>query len=142
MIDYHSAARAIIFRRDQGLANSKEGFQQLIRYNDYLNDPVSKNTPTLSISSRGDLKNYCGGAYDAKMSSVSKAKGRNKTISIVSGPTYENDLPVFNWSNSEVCKNDPKFGLPEEPKFEWYEYQSEFYDEIIYHGKEYLNFLE
>lgn len=142
IIDYQSAARAIIFRRDQSEANNKEGFQKLIRYNDYLNDPASKKSPTLSISARGDLKSYCGGAYDAKMSSVRKAKGKNKTISIIAGPTYENDIPVFKWSDSEKCKNDPRYGLPEVAKFEWYDYHNEFYDEVVYENSEVMKFLE
>ena len=144
IIDYNTAARAIIFRRDHSKANSKESFQQLIRYNDYLNDPASKGIPTLSISARGDLKNYCGGAYDAKMSSVKNAKGKNKVISIVAGPSLGNNLPEFNWSNSEICKDDPKYGLPEQPKFDWFEYRNEFYDESIYQfdNPELMKFLE
>jgi hypothetical protein len=144
LIDYYTAARAIIFRRDHSKANSKEGFQQLIRYNDYLNDPASKGIPTLSISARGDLNNYCGGAYDAKMSSVSKAKGKNKVISIISGPTTGNNLPQFKWSDSDRCSNDPKYGLPDQPNFDWFEYHNEFYDEFLYRNEtqSLLKFLE
>jgi hypothetical protein len=73
---------------------------------------------------------------------VSKAKGKNKTITIIAGPTYENDLPVFKWSDSEICKNDPRFGLPEEAKFEWFDYHNEFYDEFIYENPKIMKFLE
>ncbi len=71
------------------------------------------------------------GAYDSKTSSVKDAKGKYKKINIIIGPTYD-QLPIFKWDESELCKDDPRLGLPEKYDFKWLQYQSEFYDEEIY----------
>jgi hypothetical protein len=138
--DYHTCARANIFRRDQGKVHSIDDFKKLIRYNDYQNDPLSLGNPSFAVASRIDLLNKCMGAYDAKASSVTLAKGRNKIINIVQGPTFDN-LPAFNWKNSEKCKYDPRFGLPDVFEFHWFQYKNQFVDELVYESEK-LEFIE
>ena len=53
-IDYQLAPRAKIFRRDNGKAETFDGFLGVMRYNDYKNDPYSS-SPWDAICSRGDL---------------------------------------------------------------------------------------
>lgn len=130
-LDYDNCARANIFRRDQGKVDSEESFKKLIRYNDYKNDELSLGRPSYTVSARSDLERECMGAYDAKTTSISKAKGKNKRINIIIGPTNE-QVPTFIWEESTTCKNDPRFGLPNKYDFGWYEYSNEFYDEEIY----------
>ena len=139
-LDYNTCARANIFRRDQGKAVSMKDFMKVIRYNDYLNDPLSMNNPSYAIACRADLKSNCMGAYDAKVSSVTMAKGRNKLINIIQGPSND-ELPAFNWKKSDACKLDPHFGLPDEYKYEWYQYKSEFVDELAYEDSS-LRFIQ
>jgi hypothetical protein len=125
LFNYSRNARANIFRRDQSTVTNEDKFKKLIRYNDYKNDAMSLKDPSNTISSRIDFDYSCMGAYDAKMSSVSKVKGKNKRISVIAGPTNEQQ-PNFKWDRSFVCKKDPRFGLSAEYKFEWFEYVSEF----------------
>jgi len=140
-LDYDTCARANIFRREQGNVNNQEKFKKLIRYNDYKNDPFSLGKPSYAISSRVDLDKQCMGAYDSKTSSVKDAVGKIKKVNIIIGPTNE-QVPTFKWNESEVCKDDPRFGLPEIYDFQWYQYKSEFYDEEIYKENENLIYLE
>lgn len=141
-LDYDTCARANIFRRDQGKVNNEEKFKKLIRQNDYKNDPLSLGKPSYAIASRIDLDRQCMGAYDSKTSSVKNAIGKFKKVNIIIGPTNE-QVPTFKWSDSEICKNEPRFGLPEQYDFKWYEYQSEFYDEEIYKDEiKTLSYLE
>ena len=134
-LDYDTCARANIFRRDQGKVNCEENFKKLIRQNDYKNDSLSLGKPSYAIASRVDLDKQCMGAYDSKTSSVKHAIGKYKKVNIIIGPTNE-QVATFKWEESVVCKNDPRFGLPEKYDFNWYEYQSEFYDEEIYKDDE------
>jgi hypothetical protein len=131
ILDYNTCARANILRRDQGNVSTMEDFKKLIRYNNYQKDPFSNMDPSLAIACRADLVRSCQGAYDAKVSSVSLAKGKYKTFNIIQGPTYDN-VPAFSWTNSESCKTDPHYGMPDEYKFEWYQYKNEFVDEVLY----------
>lgn len=138
-IDYNTCSRANIFRRDNHKAGTYESFKKMIRYNNYKNDPFSLDDAANSISSREDLNgNHCQGAYDAKMSSVSKAKGRFKTISIAGGPTHD-DLEGFNWSKSNPCRNQPRHGLPDNASFEWVDYHTQFTD---YEQKDTLKYIQ
>lgn len=54
---YQLAARAQIFRRNQSAISSEVEFQAMMRYNDYLNDPLSAGCAGLGIASRFDLVN-------------------------------------------------------------------------------------
>lgn len=50
------APRAQIFRRDAGTVTNLNTFKAIMRYNDYKNDPYSKNDPGNAICSRFDLE--------------------------------------------------------------------------------------
>jgi hypothetical protein len=126
---YDTCARANIFRRDQHTIKDEKTFKDVLRYNDYTKDELSLNDPANAISSRIDLrteKASCMGAYDGKMSSVTKAKGKKKRIEIIVGPTSVNGIPEFKWSNKGVCNDKPKEGLPDEYNFDWYTYENLF----------------
>jgi hypothetical protein len=141
-LDYNSCARANIFRRDQGNVNTIYDFMKMIRYNQFSSDPFSMGNPTLSIAARGDLdsnKNHCLGAYDGKVSSLSMAKGKDKFIYIIQGPSND-DQPVFSFKNSLKCKDDPSFGLDNEFKYGWWRYKNQFTDKLIYPDE--LEYLE
>ena len=70
--DYNMCSRAQIFRRNNTQVNDLESFKNLMRYNNYKEDPFSFNDPTLTISARGDLGEYsnCFGAFDCKVTNV------------------------------------------------------------------------
>lgn len=62
--------RANIFRRDQGSVTTLEDLEELMRYNDYENDPLSLGMPNFAISARFDLIPIVGteiGGVDAKV---------------------------------------------------------------------------
>ena len=54
-IDYKNCSRAKIFERDQKNIKTIEDFKHLLRYNDYKNDELSYNDPSLTIACRDDL---------------------------------------------------------------------------------------
>jgi hypothetical protein len=137
-IDYSTCSRANIFRRDHSKVNSIEDMQRLMRYNDYLNDPLSKVNSKMSIACRGDLsssmssdrhvqsKPNCHGATDAKISSLDLIKGKDKkTLYIIAGPTTDQQIP-FSYK-TKACSSDPKYiftGLPEIFDFKWIKYET------------------
>lgn len=132
-IDYSSCARANIFRRDQHKVNNLESYKKLLRYNDFLHDPFSKNNPALAIACRGDLdekKPNCRGATDAKVASIHDIKGKKqKKITIISGPTND-QLPSFDFLNAK-CMESGKYsfkGLPQYYNFTWIEYETTLFD--------------
>jgi hypothetical protein len=125
-VDYETCARANLFRRDQGKVIDDLTYKKIMRYNDYKNDPLSLYYPGNAIASRFDLSDdICMGAYDAKTTSVTEAKGKNKKVNLISGPTNDQQ-PNFKWGDSTICSNDPRIGLSEEFNFTWFEYTSEF----------------
>jgi hypothetical protein len=114
--------------------------EALIRYNQFLTDPVAKcsgcktPSPELAIASRLDLvpqgstfpfplsQGGCWGAIDGKFTTSSLFK-RGKSR-VISGPSTGGDgsLPPFSWSTSQQwCKGQPHAGTPEEFKFGWVE---------------------
>ena len=65
--DYNECSRAKIFKKMQSDIKSSEDFKTMLRYNDYENDELSYNDPTLTIACRYDLiSNECSGATDVK----------------------------------------------------------------------------
>jgi hypothetical protein len=132
-MDYNTAARANIFRRDQGTVKDLESLKKLMRLNDYKNDPLSKGRSDLAIASRADLSESdpdCESAIDTKIASIRDIKGkREKIINIISGPTYDQQ-PPFNTENTSCTKLAPYsfLGLPKEFKFEWTTYKTRFFE--------------
>mmetsp|Transcript_36111 Transcript_36111/g.93933 ORF Transcript_36111/g.93933 Transcript_36111/m.93933 type:complete len:509 (-) Transcript_36111:694-2220(-) len=74
---YQMAPRAKIFRRDSHLVSDLDGIKQILRSNDYKNDPFSEGNPANAICSRVDLDDSrpasqrLVGCYDTKVSSYS-----------------------------------------------------------------------
>ncbi|XP_059532653.1 putative phospholipase B-like 2 [Myotis daubentonii] len=113
---YDRNPRAQIFRRDQSLVHDVDSMIQLIRYNDFLHDPLSlckacrpQPNGENAISARSDL-NPANGSYpfqalqqrshggiDAKVTSMALAKALH--LVAVSGPTWD-QVPPFQWSTS------------------------------------------
>jgi hypothetical protein len=131
VLDYHTCARANIFRRDHSKVNDMQSYKKLMRYNDYKNDVFSKNNPTYAIASRKDLDEKtpdCRGATDAKVASIKDIKGRlNKKITIVSGPTAEQQIPFDTVESKCVNFYEGKYvfhGLPKVFNYDWIEYET------------------
>jgi hypothetical protein len=119
--------RANMIRRGNENVHSIADIQKLIRYNDFMHDPMSvcpgcanpDYSPYFAIASRGDLCPHNAntsfgtigptglispikafGAIDAKIFSYQRMRA-NFSALIVNGPTHEY-LPPFRWSTSEV----------------------------------------
>ncbi|KAL9652205.1 hypothetical protein ABK040_013974 [Willaertia magna] len=127
LMDYDTCSRATIFRRDQTKVSDIQSMKNLMRYNNYTKDPLSFGNPTFAIASREDLDktsfmkiyNLCGGATDAKLSSI--IYGNEGYLYVIAGPTYsENngDIPVFNFGNCHA-KQNTYYGLPYVWNFSW-----------------------
>ncbi|XP_004690760.1 PREDICTED: putative phospholipase B-like 2 [Condylura cristata] len=113
---YDGSPRAQIFRRNHSMVHDMESMLQLLRYNDFLHDPLSlckDCTPQPNgenaISARSDL-NPANGSYpfqalrqrshggiDTKVTSMALSKVMG--LLAVSGPTWD-QLPPFQWSTS------------------------------------------
>lgn len=113
---YHKSPRAQIFRRDHVKVHDVNSMMRLLRYNDYLHDPLSQcrlcqphPNAENAISARSDL-NPANGSYpfqalqqrshggiDAKVTNVSLARALGMLA--VSGPTWD-QVPPFRWSTS------------------------------------------
>uniref|UniRef100_A0A8C0PJ68 Phospholipase B-like n=2 Tax=Canis lupus familiaris TaxID=9615 RepID=A0A8C0PJ68_CANLF len=113
---YDGSPRARIFRRNQSLVHDLDSMLRLMRYNDFLHDPLSlckacspQANAENAISARSDL-NPANGSYpfqalhqrshggiDVKMTSMALAKAFH--IIAVSGPTWD-QVPPFQWSSS------------------------------------------
>ncbi len=83
----------------------------------------------LTISSRGDRKDYQGGGvFDAKAAKISDLKGKEKKIYLVSGPTFNEKIETFKWNESKICEGLSREGLSNEAKYDWIEYINKFQD--------------
>ena len=104
--DYSGCARENIFRRDESKVNDIKSFFDLLRYNDFKNDPLSKGDPGNVIAYRGDLdtSHSCFGATDLKFSSINDIK--NKKLYLINGPTKEQQ-EVFDWTTTDCIKSNP-----------------------------------
>ncbi len=74
---YDQCTRAKIFRRNETLVQTYDDMKNMLRFNDYLNDPLSGGNAALSISARYDLrssnpKTY--GGVDTKVTSFSRIR--------------------------------------------------------------------
>ncbi|XP_006908640.1 putative phospholipase B-like 2 [Pteropus alecto] len=113
---YDGSPRAQIFQRNQSLVRDVGSMMQLMRYNDFLHDPLSlckscspQPNGENAISARSDL-NPANGSYpfqalsqrshggiDVKVTSAALAKALR--FLAASGPTWD-QLPPFQWSTS------------------------------------------
>jgi len=95
---YDLAPRARIFRRDGNNANNLTSIAKLMRYNDYLNDPLSDGYPGWAIMSRFDLNvsdPQAFGGIDTKIADLSMLQAI--TADVRAGPTTDN-VPAFSWT--------------------------------------------
>ena len=110
-IDYSGCTRAKIFRKYQGGVNDINSYKKLMRFDDYINEPLAKNDPGNVIAERADLYNKtesttprCYGCTDLKFASINDVLGKkNKKIYLINGPPAETNNP-FDWNNT-VCVN-------------------------------------
>ncbi|XP_047616478.1 putative phospholipase B-like 2 isoform X1 [Phacochoerus africanus] len=113
---YNGSPRAQIFQRNQSLVHDLDSMIRLMRYNDFLHDPLSlckackpQANGENAISARSDL-NPANGSYpfqalqqrshggiDVKVTSMALA--RVFGLLAASGPTWD-QLPPFQWSTS------------------------------------------
>uniref|UniRef100_K9J1Z8 Phospholipase B-like n=1 Tax=Desmodus rotundus TaxID=9430 RepID=K9J1Z8_DESRO len=113
---YDRSPRAQIFQRNQSLVHDMASMIQLMRYNDFLHDPLSlckacdpQPNGENAISARSDL-NPANGSYpfqalqqrshggiDVKVTSRALAKALR--LVAASGPTWD-QVPPFQWSTS------------------------------------------
>ena len=129
---YELCPRATIFRRDAHTVSadgpSLASIKAILRYNDYLKDPLSKDfttgepNPMYAICSRGDLRTpgpSAGGCYDTKVTSHLHGFW-NRTASVVNGPTRggKSDLAPFSWSKAPFNAMS-HVGLPETYAFDF-----------------------
>lgn len=113
---YENCVRAQMFARDQAGVQSLESIENILRYNDYQNDPLAKNDPMNAISPRKDLeptKAKTFGGIDSKVSSYSLVQ--KNVAAGQSGPTHDQQ-PVFTWAN---WPNVIHPGMPETYDFPW-----------------------
>ena len=106
--DYSNCSRALIFKRDQSNIKSNKDFENMMRYNDYKNDNLSYDDPSLTIACRSDLVyEGCFGAIDVKYISVKEIKEGKRKVHIISGPTNLQQ-PTFSWKNTTCDKKSPE----------------------------------
>jgi hypothetical protein len=118
---YEKCSRALIFKRYQQFPKTLENFKNMMQYNDYLHDPISKKNPKMSISSRYDLQKSkddkrAFGGVDSKITSVNNITNNNIIVQAICGPTRSHDLPTFDWSGFEDTVH---IGLPPRFNFDW-----------------------
>lgn len=143
MFAYSTTPRALIFKRDQAKVVDLKTLYELMRYNDYKNDPLSacECTPPYtaenSIAARSDL-NPADGTYllpflGHRLHGATDYKGTNylmvKKLGMMAaaGPTAEQQ-PPFRWSTSD-WKDSSHIGMNDLMHFE--EMYVEFEDEKI-----------
>uniref|UniRef100_A0A914GPK4 Phospholipase B-like n=1 Tax=Globodera rostochiensis TaxID=31243 RepID=A0A914GPK4_GLORO len=124
---WKTCPRAKIFARDQHTVVDLDSLTKLMRYNDYTHDPYSRcnctppYTAEAAISARGDL-NPANGTYEMPgMGHANHAaldyKGtdykmfKKLQFRAWSGPTYD-DVPVFDWRDSDLAPTVKHFGQP------------------------------
>ncbi|KAM5192372.1 putative phospholipase B-like 2 [Mantella aurantiaca] len=130
---YSKTPRAQIFRRNHTLVSDLPSMMRLMRYNNFLNDPLSicsscnpKPNGENAISARSDL-NPANGTYpfgamrqrqhggtDMKVTSYEFAK--KHMMFAVNGPTFD-QVPPFQWSTSPFS-NLMHMGHPDLWKFD------------------------
>ena len=115
--NYSGCPRAEIFKRDAPAVETLEDMKHIMRYNDYLNDPLSRGNPAYAICSRVDLaegsNKHAFGCIDGKV--TFSAWLREGRAAIVSSPTHETLAP-FSW-NEFPTELHP--GQPELFNFSW-----------------------
>jgi len=112
---WESCPRANIFRRNESAVETVEDVKALMRYNNYLVDPIEDRNPFWAIASRGDLATSNPSPFGGLDSKVTSSKLRGNSIAQC-GPTHV-DLPPFSWASS--FNNWPHYGQPQTWNFDW-----------------------
>ncbi|XP_063216557.1 putative phospholipase B-like 2 [Bacillus rossius redtenbacheri] len=126
---YDHTPRALIFRRDHHKVANMSTMLDLMRYNNYLREPLSKcaceprHNAENTIACRSDL-NPANGTYpfpalghrshvatDSK--ATSRALAKDLRFVAVSGPPHGHGVPVFQWNTSDFRDDTPHLGQPE-----------------------------
>ncbi|XP_067861820.1 putative phospholipase B-like 2 [Heptranchias perlo] len=113
---YNKSPRALIFRRNQTLVTDMNSMIKLMRYNNFMYDPLSecqqcdpKSNGENSISARSDL-NPANGTYPFSALGLRSHGGTDMKVTsfelhntyrmiAVNGPTWD-EVPAFQWSKS------------------------------------------
>ena len=106
-------------------------YRNLLRYNDFQNDPLSKGDASNVIAYRGDLdtSNSCFGATDLKFTSINDIKTNGtKKVYLINGPTFDQQI-VFDWTNTTCKESNPirftTYGQVDRYNFDMVEYNVE-----------------
>ncbi|GFR04137.1 putative phospholipase B-like 2 [Trichonephila clavata] len=129
---YEKAPRALIFKRDHNKVEDITSMINLMRYNDFTHDPLSRcncsppYSAVSAIAARCDLNPVNGtypfpslgpdhdGATDMKLTTFKLFQ--NLEFVAFGGPTYDS-VPPFQWSKSEFDKKIKHEGHPDLWKF-------------------------
>lgn len=129
---YDKTPRALIFKRNHTSVKDIRTMINLMRYNDFKHDPLSRCncTPPYSaenaVSARNDLNPKNGtypfgtlghrshGGTDMKVTTSKMAP--DLYFLAVNGPTYDQQ-PVFRWSEQDFANDTPHYGHPDAWKF-------------------------
>jgi hypothetical protein len=123
-LNYETAPRANIFRRNHTDVIDLSSMQLMLRYNNWEQDPYSLGNAGNQISSRFDLnvKNpSCAGGYDSKVTTWQAWK--TMTMWAQSGPTHD-EQPVFEWETAP-CPTASHIGQPPVFGFDWITFASD-----------------
>jgi len=126
LFSYQNNPRAQIFRRDANSVKSISDFQNIMRYNNWMNDPLSHGNAGNAISSRFDLVNQPNpdpflaqapfGGIDSKVTSYQLSID-SPVLLAQSGPTHDSQ-PPFNWNNPPWSSTIHE-GMPDLWDFDW-----------------------
>lgn len=110
--------RAQIFARDAPKIESLSDFKQVIRSNNWQQDPLTMGHPSHAVAARYDLEDEpmfaLDGAIDAKVTTSAMLK--QLTCEAESGPTYADGNTVFEWTTAMDALS-PHFGHPQRFEF-------------------------
>jgi len=125
---YENNPRAEIFRRDSNKVDSIDGIRAMLRYNDFMHDPLSQGNPGMAISSRFDLvtgnqtnpflTRSAFGGVDSKVTSATLVN--SMSCSVESCPTHDN-LPPFEYTKE--WESVSHVGQPSMWDFKWVDVQ-------------------
>lgn len=134
-LNYFTAHRAQILRRDHARVKTVADMQTLLRANDYQRaDSLTGGCPNQAVAARYDIAPLkdakcdvktlrLNGAIDAKVTSGDMITRRE--MSLISGPTYNANIPPFDWSrvSSEIPQAERQRmqseGVPMKYTFPW-----------------------
>jgi len=119
---YDLAPRARIFRRDGNNANNLTTIAQLMRYNDYMQDPLSDGNPGWAIMSRFDLNASNPQAFGGIDTKIANLDMLQSVVALVrAGPT-DDEVPNFSWVG--IFDEIVHTALPITYNFKWVEMKS------------------